>query len=785
MTKRRGPPGEFGRRCSHCGFAIGPAARFCAGCGRSTTLASATSQHALTFLQSKVPAQLVERILHSGGPMSGERKHVTVLFVDVRGSTALIDKLDPEEALEILGPVLQVLMDVTHQHDGFVNQVRGDGVMALFAAPIATEDHAVQACRAAIAMQAGISELNRKRSTDIALRIGMNSGQVVIHSIGSDLVMNYDAVGKSVHLAARMEELAAPGTIMLTAETHKLARGFITAAPRGRVAVRGVEDLIDTFELRAMRLTTRWLARSSQGLSGLVDRQAELYTLRNLLERVADGDGQTLTVVGAAGLGKSRLIHDFIGGLSNEWVVLEAACAPQHTRSSYYPISNLIRNIFGIGAEDGPDVVSKRIREEIASLDPTLSEFLPSIFSLLDISNEDREWKKLEPWEKRRKIVEAIKALILSQERRTPLIIIVEDVHWIDAETNLILHNFLDFLRGMRILLVVTQRPETDWTDQGLPRLKLLPLDNAASHELLDRLMGEDVTLPSIKKRIVAEAQGNPLFLEELSQALAETNNLEGEPGDYRLNKPAGRIEIPQTIHSVLAARIDRLDATARSWLQTAAVIGPDFSTTLLSEMLGVSPSKIGGDLKTLERADFIRKVKGVAFEYSFKHELTREVAYGTMLLGLRRSLHAKAVEIIESRFVDRLDEHIDRLADHAFTAELWEKAAPYQLRSCRRAVRRGANQDAIGIYQRGLETLSHLPPSAARTKAEIDFRLIVVIALEPLGKHRLIADVLREARNLADGSDDPLRNAAVNCQFALALWRIGQHGSAMEAAQA
>jgi len=297
--------------------------------------------------------------------------------------------------------------------------------------------------------------------------------------------------------------------------------------------------------------------------------------------------------------------------------------------------------------------------------------------------------------------------------------------------------------------------------------------------------MGEDATLLSIKKRIVAEAQGNPLFLEELSQALAETTNLQGEPGNYRLNKPAGRIEIPQTIRSVLAARIDRLDAMPRSLLQTAAVIGPEFSTMLLSEMLGDSPSKIGGELETLERADFIRKVKDAAFEYSFKHELTREVAYGTMLLGLRRPLHAKAVEIIESRFADRLDEHIDRLADHAFMAELWEKAAPYQLRSCRRAVRRGANQDAVGIYQRGLETLSHWPRSAARTKAEIDFHLIAIVALEPLGKHRQIADVLREARNLADVSNDPLRNAAMNCQLAVALWRIGEHGGAMEAAQA
>ncbi|MBV9533090.1 MAG: AAA family ATPase [Bradyrhizobium sp.] len=717
--------------------------------------------------------------------MSGERKHVTVLFADIRGSTALIDKLDPEEALEILGPVLQVLMDAIHQHDGFVNQVRGDGVMALFGAPIATEDHAVQACRAAIAMRAGINELNRKRTGNVGLRVGMNSGHVVVHSIGSNLVMNYDAVGKTVHLAARMEELAASDTVMLTAATHKLAKGFIAAVPRGVVAVKGVEEPIETFELREVRLTTRWQARLSQGLSVLVGRQQELSTLRSALERVADGHGQALTVVGAAGLGKSRLIHDFVVELSEEWMVLEAACVPQHTQSSYYPISELIRNIFGIRIDDTPDTVAKRVREQVVSLDPTLSEFLPAISSVLDINIEDQEWRKLEPSEKRREIIEAINALILFQERRRPLLIIVEDVHWIDAETKLILHNIMNLLHRVRIFLIMTQRSEGGLTDQSPLRLDLSALDDRASQEMLDRLIGRDDTLQSIRKRIAEKAHGNPLFLEELVQALAETSGLEGEPGDYRLSKPAGRIEIPQTIHTVLAARIDRLDAMPKTLLQTAAVIGAGVSVALLLGMLEVAPGKITGDLKTLERADFLRKVNLVGSEYSFKHELIREVAYGTMLLGSRRSLHARAVATIESRFADRLDEHIDRLADHAFMAELWEKAVPYQLRSCRRAVRRGANQDAIGIYRRGLETLSHWPASPAKTKAEIDFRLTVVIALEPLGKHRLIADALREARNLADGSDDPLRNAAVNCQFALALWRIGQHGSAMEAAQA
>jgi len=719
--------------------------------------------------------------------MSGERKHVTVLFADIRGSTALIDKLDPEEALEILGPVLQVLMDATHQHDGFVNQARGDGIMALFGAPIATEDHAVQACRVAIAMRAGINELNRRRTGDISLRIGMNSGDVVIHSIGSNLVMNYDAVGKTVHLAARMEELAASDAIMLTAATYKLAKGFIVAASRGTVALKGVEEPVEIFELDEMLSTTRWQARSSQGLSVLVGRQAELNTLRGALQRAADGNGQALTVVGAAGLGKSRLIHDFVGELPNEWTVLEAACVPQHTRSSYYPISALIRNIFGIRIDDTPGTIAKRMREQIVSLDPTLSKYLPAISSVLDISVEDQaqEWKRLEPPEKRREIIEAIAALILFQERRTPLLIIVEDVHWIDAETKIILHNVLSLLRGVRILVVMTQRSEGGLADPGLLRLDLSALDDTPSQEMLDRLMGRDVTLQSIRKRIVAKAQGNPLFLEELVQSLAETGCFEGEPGNYRLSKPAGRIEIPQTIHAVLAARIDRLDGLPKTLLQTSAVIGPDVSIALLSGMLEVAPGKIAGDLKTLEKADFLRKMKRFGSEYSFKHELIREVAYGTMLLGTRRSLHAKALATIETRFADRLAEYIDRLADHAFMAELWEKAIPYQLRSCRRAVRRGANQDAIGIYQRGLETLSHWPASAAKTKAEIDFRLIVVIALEPLGKHRLIADVLREARNLADASSDPLRNAAVNCQLAVALWRIGEHESAMEAAKA
>jgi len=717
--------------------------------------------------------------------MLGERKHVTVVFADVRDSTALIDKLDPEEALQLLGPVLKSLMDAVHQHDGFVNQTLGDGIMALFGAPIASEDHAVQACSAALAMRSAVDELNHVTGRDIAIRIGMNSGEVVIHSIGNNLAMNYDAVGKSVHLAARMEEIAKPGEIMLTAATHDLAKGFVTVRPHGFANVKGVSEAVEVFELTAMRIRTRWQVRSARGLSFLVGRQNELNSLRTALENAAAGNGQSLTIVGGAGLGKSRLIHDFIRNLSDEWTVLETACPSQRTSSSYYPISILIRAMFEIGTDDTPETVIDRIKEGINRLDLSLSTFLPSILSLLDLNTDNQDWKKLEPSERRLRTIEAVKSLVLRHAQSRPLVVLIEDLHWSDAETRLILQNLADALDGAQIVLIATQRPEVAPPERGTTRLDLLPLDDTTSRQLIDWLMGDDGSLVPIKRRILAQAQGNPLFMEELVQTLKETKFLDGHPGSYRVAKKTGRVEIPPTIHSVLAARIDLLDGFPKSLLQTSAVIGMEISVDLLSGMMGATSDEISNELRILETSDILRKIRSAtSADYSFKHELTRDVVYSTMLLGLRRSLHAKAVEVIEARFADRLDEHIDRLADHAFQAELWEKAVPYQLRSCRRAIKRGASHDAVSICERGLETLSHLPASAAKIKAGIDFRLALVIALEPLGKHRQIADVLREASRLADPFGDPQRTAAVNCQLAVALWRLGEHSTAMAAAE-
>ncbi len=742
------------------------------------------------FVQSDMPAALSERIAQSGNAMLGERKRVTVLFADVRGSTALIDQLDPEQALELLGPVMKVLMDAVHQHDGFVNQTRGDGIMALFGAPLAHEDHAIRACQAAMAMRAGVAALSAESPPDraVAIRIGIHSGEVVIHSIGRNLSMNYDAVGKSVHLAARMEELAAPGKIMLTLATFELAKDFIEATPLGTVMVRGVSEPVETFELIGTLARTRWQVRSARGLSSIAGRQAELRTLRSAFDSAAAGKGRLVTIVGPPGIGKSRLVHEFVDtAAAGGWMVLETACASQHMNSSYYPISRLLRTLFNIGIDDSPEIVARRVAEGVGRFYRALASSIPAILSMLDLRSDDGDWDNLAPPERRLRVIEAIKALIFHVKRKSPLLILIEDLHWADAETKLILENIAGLLGETRILLMATQRPESAWSaDRAHLRIDLFPLKEQDSHALVDWLMGDDISLNPVKRRILAQAQGNPLFIEELVQALKDSGATEGERRHYRLTQSTRRIDMPETIHSVLATRVDLLDARSKSLLQTCAVIGKDAPAALLSKMMEMDVEELAPQLRTLERADLLYNVGGSGGpEYSFKHDLTRDVAYGTLLVGMRRILHAKAVDIIEANFGNRLEEHIDRLADHAFYAELWEKAVPYQLHSCRRAVRRGANHDAVSIFERGVETLSHLSPSEAKTKAEIDFRLAVILALEPLGRHRRIVDVLLEARRFAADSDDPRRLAAVNCHLAIALWRLGDFDGAMAAAEA
>ncbi|MDX2204209.1 MAG: adenylate/guanylate cyclase domain-containing protein [Hyphomicrobiaceae bacterium] len=755
--------------------------RYCAQCG--TAVAEEPPTGGLSILRSPVPPHMAELIRRQGNRMIGDRRRVTVLFADIKGSTERISTLDPEEAMAAIAPVIKILMDAVHAHNGLVNRARGDGIMALFGVPLVNEGHALDACTAALAMRDAVAAAEGSPGT--ALRIGLNSGEVVIQSIGSDLTMNYDASGLTANIAARLEHVAEPGTILISETTRALVKGQMQTEAKGPLALRGVALPVPAYELVAAAPVSRWQARKSLGLSAFTGRSKHLATLDASLPAVERGIGRIVTVTALPGLGKSRLVHELLVGLPAGWLVMQAACSPHRTTSSYHPIAQLMRDLIGLAPGDGDETIETRARSYIRQHDAGLEPLIPAYLSLLDVRTADKAWARLDPVERRLKVMEAVLAALASHAVTRPLLLVIEDVHWCDPETRFIIEALAPRVAGMRMLLLVTQRPEAALRlaeTPGTIHIGLEPLETEAAEALARSLLGDDISLVPLKQRILQLADGNPLFIEELVQDLKDRGHLAGSSGDYRLAGKVDTQRLPDSIQAVIAARIDQLDGLRKSVLLTAAVIGRDVPVPLLAHMLGKEAHGLAPTLAQLQAADLLRP-EADGQSYVFKHELIREVAYRSLLVETRRVMHAKAVEFIETRYAERLEEHIDRLADHAFEAQLWAKAVPYQMRSARRALRRGANHEAIAICERAQAALERVPESADRTKAEIDFTLAGIIALEPVGRHQRIANLLTQARDKAKALGDPWRVAAVNCQLVVALWRVGQHKAAMAAA--
>jgi predicted ATPase/class 3 adenylate cyclase len=686
------------------------------------------------------PAHLAEQILAARGTLAGERKQVTVLFADLKGSTELIADLDPEAAQRLLDPALHRMMEAVHRYEGTVNQVLGDGIMALFGAPVAHEDHAVRACYAALAMQTGMrqyaEEVRRTQGLELQIRVGLNSGDVVVRAIGNDLHMDYSAVGQTTHLAARMEQLATPGSIRLTATTLRLVEGLVQVNALGQFPVKGLPEPVEVFELvGASTIRQRLQATAGRGLTRFVGRQPELATLQQTLAHAGTGHGQVVALVGEAGVGKSRLVYEFVHAhYTQGWRVLESASVSYGKATPYFPVIDLLRRYCAVEDRDDTRTVRAKVTGQVLTLDAALQDTVPALLALLEALPDDSPFRTLDPPQRRQRTLESLKRVLLRESQVQPLVLVFEDLHWIDAETQALLNSLVESLPTARMLLLVNYRPEYQhrWGSKTYySQLRLDPLAPESAETLLQTLVGDDPSLAPLTPVLIARTEGNPFFLEESVHTLVETQVLVGERGAYRLVRALPSIQVPATVQAVLAARIDRLPPAEKHLLQAAAVIGKDVPAALLQATAAVPWEAVQRSLAHLQAAEFLYETRLFPeLEYTFKHALTQEVAYSAVLLERRRVLHERAAQAIEGLFVERLPEHYNALAHHYSRSGNTAKAVDYLHRAGQQAVERSAYGDATSHLTAALDLLTTLPESRERSQQELAIQIALSMAL-------------------------------------------------------
>ncbi|HEX7784639.1 MAG TPA: adenylate/guanylate cyclase domain-containing protein [Methylomirabilota bacterium] len=764
--------------CPSCGEANPPGNKFCGQCAAPLRAAPAPAAP-----DSYTPRHLAARILGSKAALEGERKQVTVLFADMKGSTELLADRDPEEARRILDPVLERMMEAVHRFEGTVNQVMGDGIMALFGAPLAHEDHAVRACYAALRMHEAIGryaeETRRAHGVEVQIRVGLNSGDVVVRSVGSDLRMDYTAVGQTTHLAARMEQLAPAGTTRLTAETLRLAEEFVQVRALGAIPVKGLAAPVDVFELTgAGTVRTRLQAARARGFSRFVGRDADLEQIRQAAAQARQGHGQLVAVVGEAGVGKSRLFYEFIRshhGPGSGWRVLEASSVSYGKATLFLPLAELLRGYFGIEGRDDLRTVRAKVTGTLLTLDRALEEAVPALLWILDVPDPGEAFLRLPPPQRRRRAIDSVKRVLLRESQVQPLLLLFEDLHWIDTETQAVLDSLAESLGSAAVLLAVNYRPEYrhGWGSKTYYRqLRLDPLPPEGADALLAALLGGDPSIAKLAPLLIERTEGNPLFLEESVRTLVETGVLVGEPGAYRLGSGAATIQMPATVQSILAARIDRLRPELKRLLQAAAIVGKNVPVALLASVAEMPEEALHAALGDLQAAELLYEARLFPdLEYTFKHALTHEVAYGGVLQERRRALHGRILDALEQLHADRLGEHAEVLAHHAERAAVTDRAVRYLREAGIRAAARSANREAVDLLEHALALLTQLPESRETLSEHLDVRIALGAPLIALhGPPSPIVEAsYRAALDVVERLDDASRRFPVQW----ALWYV------------
>ena len=659
------------RRCAECGHRATARARFCEQCGAALTPSAKPL---------RAPSTLEAKILEQRTGIEGERKQVTVMYTDIVGSMALTAALDAERWGLVLDRFLAIAAGAVHALEGTVNQFTGDGLLAVFGAPLAHEDHARRACLAVLQLQrevAGLAaELARSDGVEFAIRCGLNSGEVIIGAIGDDVHMDFVPIGGTTALGKRIESLAPVGSAAMSASTAALVEGEFELRELGEFEVKGAQARQRVLELvgPGAAQTRLAAAAATRGLSPFIGRDAESAALKSALEQALAGDGRAVAIVGDAGVGKSRLVHEFVAACTARGLTVSSTRGIAHGRYvSLLAMLALYRDYFGIAEGDAPALARARIESTMLALDPAFATDLPLLFEFVGVPDAERPLAALDPQARQLGLLAVMRRAVTARSRYEAAVLVVEDLHWIDDASAAFVEQLVEAVVGTRTLLVATYRPEYEaaWaTNSSHVRLSLGPLDGAATDDLLTGLLGSDRSLNGLAALIEARAGGNPFFVEEIVQALVENGHLAGARGRYRLAAELDGLVLPPTVQAGLAARIDRLPAREKALVQTMSVIGNEIPDPLLAELSHLAATELAEALDVLARAQWItRRGASGRGEYVFKHPLTQEVAYGSQLSERRARAHHAVAAAIERTYPNGLDERAALLAHHCEAA--------------------------------------------------------------------------------------------------------------------